>query len=58
MKDGANLFNSATFYGPPNDPFANLRLVARFLAAYPEETRGVVLSVKGAFGHGTGPKSE
>ncbi|GAA5903588.1 hypothetical protein JCM6882_002994 [Rhodosporidiobolus microsporus] len=44
---GSNFFNSATFYGPPEDRAANLKLLRRFCDANPEYKGKFVLSVKG-----------
>ncbi|TAQ85514.1 Pyridoxine 4-dehydrogenase [Chlorociboria aeruginascens] len=48
---GANFWNAAQFYGPPN---ANsLQLLNHYFTAYPEDSKKIVLSMKGAFGaHG------
>ena len=44
---GANFWNGAQFYGPPT---ANsLHLLNHYFTAYPEDSKRVILSVKGAF---------
>jgi len=49
---GANFWNAAQFYGPPN---ANsLQLLNYYFSKYPEDSKKIVLSMKGAFG-ATGP---
>ncbi|SPO26705.1 related to Aldo-keto reductase yakc [NADP+] [Ustilago trichophora] len=44
---GSNLLNTGAFYGPPSDPYANLKLLRRFYDAYPEYKEKTILSVKG-----------
>ncbi|WVQ75580.1 hypothetical protein IAR50_005207 [Cryptococcus sp. DSM 104548] len=44
---GSNCWSSATFYGPPGDGFANLKLLRRFFDMYPEYKSKVVLVIKG-----------
>ncbi|ODN74524.1 hypothetical protein L202_06897 [Cryptococcus amylolentus CBS 6039] len=44
---GSTCWSSATFYGPPDDRFANLKLIRRFFDTYPEYKNQVVLAVKG-----------
>ncbi|PWZ00188.1 Aldo/keto reductase [Testicularia cyperi] len=44
---GSNLLNSGAFYGPPSDPYANLKLLRRFFDAHPDYKSKTVLSVKG-----------
>ncbi|TYJ52209.1 hypothetical protein B9479_007197 [Cryptococcus floricola] len=44
---GSNLWSSASFYGNPGDNFANIKLIAAFLAKYPEYKDKIVLVVKG-----------
>ncbi|PWN39233.1 Aldo/keto reductase [Ceraceosorus guamensis] len=43
------LLNGGAFYGPPNDAWANLRLIKNFFAEYPQLREKVVLSIKGGF---------
>ncbi|KZT67695.1 Aldo/keto reductase [Daedalea quercina L-15889] len=42
------VLNSAAFYGPPNDPLANLAMLSRFYEANPEYVDKTFLMVKGA----------
>lgn len=44
---GSNFLNTGAFYGPPTDPYANLKLLKRFYDAYPEYKSKTILSVKG-----------
>lgn len=44
---GATFINSGQFYGPPDDPEANLKLLRVFYDKYPEYVDKTVLSVKG-----------
>lgn len=44
---GSNFLNTGAFYGPPSDPYANLKLLRRFYDAHPEYKDKTVLSVKG-----------
>jgi len=44
---GATFWNSAQFYGQPEDPMANLKLLNRFFDKYPDYAEKIVLSVKG-----------
>ncbi|WVQ83177.1 hypothetical protein IAT38_005316 [Cryptococcus sp. DSM 104549] len=44
---GATCWSSATFYGPHENPYANLELIATFFAKYPEYKSKIVLVVKG-----------
>ena len=44
---GATLWNTGTFYCPPDRPYANLHLIQRFFAAHPDYLARVVLCVKG-----------
>jgi pyridoxine 4-dehydrogenase len=43
---GANVLNSATFYGV-EDPLANLKLLSRFFEEYPDYVDKTVVVVKG-----------
>lgn len=53
LAHGANLWNGAEFYGTPT---ANcLHLLNHYFTAYPEDNKKVILSVKGAFSHASGP---
>lgn len=47
VDSGANCWSTATFYGPPTDPTANLKLIRAFFDKYPEYISKVVLIVKG-----------
>lgn len=50
---GANFWNGAEFYGPPT---ANsLQLLNHYFTNYPEDSKRVILSVKGAFSPAGGP---
>jgi pyridoxine 4-dehydrogenase len=50
---GANFWNAGEFYGPPD---ANsLQLLEYYFRKYPEDSKKVVLSVKGCFSLTTGP---
>ncbi|EPQ26899.1 uncharacterized protein PFL1_05534 [Pseudozyma flocculosa PF-1] len=44
---GATLWNTGAFYGPTEDPYANLDLLKRFFDANPDYKDRVFLSVKG-----------
>ncbi|WWC61612.1 uncharacterized protein I303_104196 [Kwoniella dejecticola CBS 10117] len=44
---GANLLNTAMFYGGHSDPLSNLKLLGRFFAQYPEYRDKAIVSVKG-----------
>lgn len=46
---GSTFINSGEFYGNPPNGTANLDLLSRFFARYPEYADRVVLSVKGGF---------
>ena len=48
LRLGATFWNSSVFYGTPTNPIANIELLARFFAAYPEAIPQVTLSIKGA----------
>lgn len=48
MDAGATYLNSAEFYGPPDDLFANVKLVRAFFDRYPDYKDRVVVGVKGA----------
>lgn len=53
LERGANLWNGAEFYGPRT---ANsLQLLNHYFTTYPEDSKKVILSVKGAFSHMAGP---
>ncbi|ODN96266.1 hypothetical protein I350_08273 [Cryptococcus amylolentus CBS 6273] len=47
VDNGSNCWSSAAFYGPPTDPFANIKLLRRFFDKYPEYKTKVVLVIKG-----------
>lgn len=49
---GATYLNSGSFYGPPDDPLAGIKLLRRFFDAHPDYADKVYLSVKGG---GLGP---
>lgn len=55
VEQGVTYWNSATFYGT-SDPLANLKLLGRFFAAYPDLADKVTIGVKGGF-HGIGDLS-
>ena len=46
VDNGATLWNTGSFYCPPDAPFANLLLIRRFFEKYPEYKEKVTLSVK------------
>ncbi|ODN74525.1 hypothetical protein L202_06898 [Cryptococcus amylolentus CBS 6039] len=47
VDNGSNCWSSATFYGPPQDPYANIKILRRFFDKYPELKDKVVLVLKG-----------
>ncbi|WVQ75581.1 hypothetical protein IAR50_005208 [Cryptococcus sp. DSM 104548] len=47
VDNGSNCWSSATFYGPHEDRFSNLKLLRRFFDNYPEYENKVVLVLKG-----------
>jgi len=49
---GANFWNGAEYYGPPTSN--TLHLLNHYFTAYPEDSKKVILSIKGAFSY-TGP---
>ena len=53
LERGANFWNGAEFYGPPT---ANsLQLLNHYFTTYPEDSKKVILSIKGAFSAAAGP---
>ncbi|KAI9639860.1 NADP-dependent oxidoreductase domain-containing protein [Dioszegia hungarica] len=44
---GATAWSTAAFYGPPNNPMANLHLIAAFFKKYPDYKQKVVIALKG-----------
>lgn len=47
LKAGSNTWSTATFYGMPPNPWANIELIGRFFKKYPEHIGKVQLVVKG-----------
>ncbi|WRT66127.1 uncharacterized protein IL334_003080 [Kwoniella shivajii] len=47
LDSGANLINTAMFYGSPEDKLSNLRLLGNFFKKYPEYIENAIVSVKG-----------
>ncbi|TXT09151.1 hypothetical protein VHUM_02625 [Vanrija humicola] len=47
---GATAVSSATFYGPQEDQMANVAMLGRFFAKYPEYRSKIVLVLKGGVG--------
>lgn len=43
---GITFWNAGSFYNLPDNPYANLKLIARYFTKYPEDAPKVVLSVK------------
>jgi pyridoxine 4-dehydrogenase len=55
LEAGCRLWDAGQFYGPSEDPHANLKLIKRYFDKYPEDKEKVVLCVKGGikiFGEG------
>ncbi len=47
LESGATLLSSAEFYGPPDNPTANLKLLNRFFKEQPGASKKAVLAIKG-----------
>jgi len=47
LESGATLWSSAEFYGPPDNSYANLKLLKRFLKEQPEAAKKAVFAIKG-----------
>jgi pyridoxine 4-dehydrogenase len=43
---GVTFWNAGSFYNFPDNPYANLKLIARYFTKYPEDAPKIVLSVK------------
>lgn len=55
LEAGVRLWDAGQFYGPAQDPHANLKLIKRYFDKYPQDKERVVLCVKGGiniFGQG------
>ncbi|EIW70943.1 hypothetical protein TREMEDRAFT_61458 [Tremella mesenterica DSM 1558] len=52
IDSGSNLWVTGSFYGPPDDLRANLKLIRRFFDKYPQYLDEVVLGMKGGMGPG------
>ncbi|KAL1407448.1 hypothetical protein Q8F55_006881 [Vanrija albida] len=55
---GATAWSSATFYGPQDDQMANVALIGRFFAKYPEYRSKISLVLKGGVGQGLKPTGD
>ena len=53
LDQGANLWNGGLHYGTPESN--SVHLMRYYFEKYPRDAEKVVLNIKGAFNHGTGP---
>lgn len=46
IEAGVTFWNSGSFYNLPDNPYGNLKLIARYFTKYPEDASKIILSVK------------
>ena len=49
IEKGGTYWNTATFYGSHDDPWANIQLIGRVFGKYPEYLHRVTIGIKGGF---------